>query len=63
MCYPQRLLGCLRHSLPQTYSPLLWQSLVRKAYSFSKNAENHLDAVRFFIVNHNLSIKQTATRN
>ena len=33
--------------------------LVRRAYSFSKNAENHLDAIHFFIANYNLSIKQS----
>ena len=31
--------------------------LVRKAYSFSKNAENHLDAVHLFIIGYNLRIK------
>ena len=33
--------------------------LVRKALSFSKCAENHLDAIHFFIVNYNLAIKQS----
>ncbi len=36
--------------------------LVRKAYSFSKNAENHLDAIHFFITTYNLSIQQQATK-
>ena len=35
--------------------------LVRRAYSFSKCAENHLDAIALFIVTHNLQIKQAAT--
>ena len=37
--------------------------LVRKAYSFSKNAENHLDAIHLFITGYNLHIKQLATPN
>ena len=37
--------------------------LVRKAYSFSKNAENHLDAIHLFIATYNLQIKQLATPN
>ena len=32
--------------------------LVRKAYSFSKDAENHLDAIHLFITTHNLTIQQ-----
>ncbi len=32
--------------------------LIRKTYSFSKGAENHLDAVHFFIATYNLAIKQ-----
>ena len=35
--------------------------LVRKAYSFSKSAENHLDAIHFFIATYNLAIQQKAT--
>ena len=35
--------------------------LVRKALSFSKHAENHLDAIHLFITTHNLRIKQAAT--
>ncbi len=35
--------------------------LVRRAYSFSKCAEHHLDAIHFFIANYNLRIKYTAT--
>ena len=36
--------------------------LVRKAYSFSKNAGNHLDANHLFITTYNLAIQQRATR-
>ena len=32
--------------------------LVRRAYSFSKSVERHLDAIHLFIVTHNLKIKQ-----
>ena len=35
--------------------------LVRRAYSFSKNAENHLDAIHLFITTYNLAIQQQAT--
>ena len=35
--------------------------LVRKALSFSKCAENHLDAVHLFIVSYNLAIQHKAT--
>ena len=35
--------------------------LVRRAYSFSKNAENHLDAIHLFITTYNLAIQQEAT--
>ena len=37
--------------------------LVRKAYSFSKCAENHLDAIHLFITTYNLAIQQQATRS
>ena len=36
--------------------------LVRKAYSFSKCAENHLDAIHFFITTYNLAVQQQATK-
>ena len=32
--------------------------LARRADSFSKNVEHHLDAIHLFIVTHNLKIKQ-----
>ena len=35
--------------------------LVRKALSFSKCAENHLDAIHLFIASYNLAIQQQAT--
>ena len=35
--------------------------LVRRAYSFSKNAENHLDAIHLFITTYNLAIQQKTT--
>jgi insertion element IS1 protein InsB len=33
--------------------------LVRRAYSFSKSIERHLDAIHLFIVTHNLRIKHS----
>ena len=36
--------------------------LVRKAYSLSKCAENHLDAIHFSITTYNLVIQQQATK-
>ena len=36
--------------------------LVRKAYSCSKNAENHLDAIHLFITTYNLVIQQKTTK-
>ena len=35
--------------------------LIRKAYSFSKCAEYHLDAVHLFVITYNLAVKQRAT--
>ena len=37
--------------------------LGRRACSFSKCAEHHLDAIHFFIANYNLTLKETATPN
>ena len=37
--------------------------LVRKTYSFSKNVENHLDAIHLFITTYNLAIQQQTTRS
>ena len=37
--------------------------LVRKALSFSKCAENHLDAIHLFITTYNLAIQQRATKD
>ena len=49
-CHVERGFGTLRARLSR---------LVRRAYSFSKHAENHLDAIHFFIANYNLTIKQS----
>ena len=35
--------------------------LVRRAYSFSKSVERHLEAIHLFITTHNLSIQQQST--
>ncbi len=51
-CHVERFFGTLRARLSR---------LVRRAYSFSQSAENHLDALHFFITHYNLQIKQTAT--
>ena len=53
-CHVERWFGTLRARVSR---------LVRKAYSFSKSAENHLDAIHLFITTHNLRIKQAATLN
>ena len=37
--------------------------LIRKTYSFSKHAENHLDAIHLFITTYNLAVQQRATRS
>ena len=49
-CHVERWFGTLRQRVGR---------LVRKTLSFSKSAENHLDAVHFFIANYNLAIKQS----
>ena len=49
-CHLERFFGTLRARLGR---------LIRKTYSFSKHAENHLDAIHFFIANYNLAIKQS----
>ena len=51
-CHVERFFGILRARVSR---------LVRKAHSFSKSAENHLDALHFFVANYNLAIQQTAT--
>ena len=35
--------------------------LVRRTYSFSKHAENHLDAIHLFLTTYNLAIQQKTT--
>ena len=49
-CHVERWFGTLRARLGR---------LVRRARPFSKDAENHLDAIHFFIANYNLAIKQS----
>jgi hypothetical protein len=34
---------------------------VRRAYSFSKNIERHLDAIHLFVTTYNLRIQQQST--
>lgn len=51
-CHVERWFGTLRARTSR---------LVRRAYSFSKNAENHLDAIHLFITNYNLAIQRKAT--
>ena len=51
-CHVERWFGTLRARTSR---------LVRRAYSFSKNAENHLDAIHQFITNYNLTVQQKAT--
>lgn len=51
-CHVERWFGTLRARLSR---------LVRRAYSFSKNAENHLDAIHLFITTYNLAVQQKAT--
>ena len=53
-CHVERWFGTLRARTSR---------LVRRAYSFSKNAENHLDAIHLFITNYNLAILHKATVN
>ena len=51
-CYVERWFGTLRARLSR---------LVRRTYSFSKHAENHLDAVHLFVTTYNLAILHKAT--
>ena len=53
-CHVERWFGTLRARLSR---------LVRRAYSFSKHAENHLDAIHLFITTYNLAILHKATVN
>ena len=52
-CHVERWFGTLRARVGR---------LVRKAYSFSKHPENHLDAIHFFIATYNLQIKQSTPK-
>ena len=49
-CHVERWFGTLRQRVGR---------LVRKTLSFSKQAENHLDALHFLIASYNLAIKQS----
>ncbi len=51
-CHVERWFGTLRARVSR---------LVRRAYSFSKPPENHLDAIHFFIATYNLQIKQSTS--
>ena len=51
-CHVERWFGTLRARTSR---------LVRRAYSFSKHAENHLDAIHLFITNYNLALQRKAT--
>ena len=53
-CHVERWFGTLRARTSR---------LVRRTYSFSKHAENHLDAVHLFITTYNLAIQQQTTRS
>lgn len=53
-CHVERWFGTLRARTSR---------LVRRAYSFSKSAENHLDALHLFITTYNLAILHKATVN
>ena len=51
-CHVERWFGTLRARTSR---------LVRRAYSFSKCAENHLDAIHLFITTYNLALQHKAT--
>ena len=51
-CHVERWFGTLRAR---------GSRLVRRASSFSKHPENHLDAIHFFIATDNLQIKQSTS--
>ena len=65
--FPARTHRCCRKKEGETSHVERWfctlrqrvGRLVRKALSFSKNAENHLDAIHFFVASYNLAIKQS----
>ena len=50
-CHVERWFGTLRTRLSR---------LVRRAYSFSKDAEKHLDAIHLFITAYHLALQQKA---
>ena len=51
-CHVERWFGTLRARTSR---------LVRRAYSFSKCAENHLDAIHLFITTYNLAVQRKTT--
>ena len=51
-CHVERFFGTPRARVSR---------LIRKTYSFSKHAENHLDAVHLFITIYNLALQRKAT--
>ena len=50
--HAERFFGTIRARLSR---------LVRRAYSFSKNVERHLDAIHLFVITYNLRIQQRST--
>ena len=67
--FPARIHRCCAKKEGQTCHVERWfctlrqrvSRLVRKALSFSKHAENHLDAIHLFVTTYNLQIQQQAT--
>ena len=67
--FPERTHRCFGKAEGETNHVERWfgtlrarlSRLVRRAYSFSKNAENHLDAIHLFITSYNLAIQQKTT--
>ena len=65
--FPTRTHRCCRKRAGETCHVERWfctlrqrvGCLVRKALSFSKHAEDHLDAIHFFVASYNLAIKQS----
>ena len=51
--HAERFFGTLRARLSR---------LVRRAYSFSKSVDRHLDAIHLFLTGYNLRIKQSTSR-
>ena len=68
--FPTRTHRCCGKEQGETHHVERWfgtlrarrSRLVRRAYSFSKCPENHLDAIHLFITTYNLTIQRQATR-